>query len=94
MRIDTEAAAGLDSGAVQALVEGRHGDPFSILGPHEMGGRMVCSFCLNGAAARLICGAHAQGPLWWNGRRGRLKICCLQGRAGSSPARGTTASAD
>ena len=40
MRIDTEAAAGLDSGAVQALVEGRHGDPFSILGPHEMGGRM------------------------------------------------------
>ena len=28
-------------------------------------------------------------PLWWNGRRGRLKICCSQGRAGSSPARGT-----
>ena len=28
-------------------------------------------------------------PLWRNGRRGRLKICCLHGRAGSSPARGT-----
>src|SRR5690348_2205820 len=29
-------------------------------------------------------------PLWRNGRRGRLKICCLHGRAGSSPARGTS----
>ena len=28
-------------------------------------------------------------PQWRNGRRGRLKICCLQGRAGSSPAWGT-----
>src|ERR1700743_2650808 len=28
-------------------------------------------------------------PLWRNGRRGRLKICCPHGRAGSSPARGT-----
>jgi 1,4-alpha-glucan branching enzyme len=30
-----------DPGAVQALVEGRHGDPFSILGPHASGGDMV-----------------------------------------------------
>ena len=29
-------------------------------------------------------------PLWRNGRRGRLKICCSQGRGGSSPSRGTT----
>jgi hypothetical protein len=28
-------------------------------------------------------------PLWRNGRRGRLKICCSQGRGGSSPSRGT-----
>ncbi len=28
-------------------------------------------------------------PQWRNGRRGRLKICCPQGRAGSSPAWGT-----
>src|SRR5579859_4193877 len=28
-------------------------------------------------------------PQWWNGRRGRLKICCPRGRAGSSPAWGT-----
>ena len=27
-------------------------------------------------------------PLWWNGRHGRLKICCFW-RAGSSPVRGT-----
>jgi len=28
-------------------------------------------------------------PQWRNGRRGRLKICCRQRRAGSSPAWGT-----
>ena len=33
-------------------------------------------------------------PLWRNGRRGRLKICWPQGRAGSSPARGTTFPSD
>ena len=31
----------------------------------------------------------ASEPPWRNGRRGRLKICCPQGRAGSSPAGGT-----
>ena len=28
-------------------------------------------------------------PGWRNGRHGRLKICCSQGREGSSPSRGT-----
>ena len=28
----------IDQGAVQAIVEGRHGDPFAVLGPHEAGG--------------------------------------------------------
>ena len=28
-------------------------------------------------------------PKCWNGRHNRLKICCPQGRAGSSPALGT-----
>ena len=28
-------------------------------------------------------------PCGGTGRRGKLKICCPQGRAGSSPARGT-----
>ena len=31
----------------------------------------------------------AAWPQWRNGRRDRLKICCPQGRAGSSPAWGT-----
>jgi hypothetical protein len=29
-------------------------------------------------------------PGWRNGRRARLKICCPRGRAGSSPALGTS----
>src|SRR5262249_33937574 len=35
MTIGQDALAGLSGDAVQALVDGRHGDPFSILGPHE-----------------------------------------------------------
>ena len=33
--------------------------------------------------------APGRGPCGGIGRRGRLKICCLHGRAGSIPARGT-----
>lgn len=32
---------------------------------------------------------NSDRPWWWNGRHGRLKICCSQGREGSSPSRGT-----
>ncbi|WP_181700495.1 1,4-alpha-glucan branching protein GlgB [Chthonobacter albigriseus] len=32
-----DPAFGLDHAAVQALVEGRHGDPFTLLGPHRLG---------------------------------------------------------
>ena len=31
----------IPSAAVQALVDGRHGDPFSILGPHQCGSMSV-----------------------------------------------------
>ena len=41
---------------------------------------------LTGAFA---CPMYRPVPQWRNGRRGRLKICCLKGRAGSSPAWGT-----
>ncbi len=42
------------------------------------------------AGANLVMIPHPmEKPQWRNGRRGRLKICCLQGRAGSSPAWGT-----
>jgi 1,4-alpha-glucan branching enzyme len=31
----------LDAGAIEAIVQGRHGDPFSVLGPHIAGGTRV-----------------------------------------------------
>ena len=37
----------------------------------------------------MIAGLSGACPCGGIGRRGRLKICCLHGRAGSSPARGT-----
>ena len=39
----------LDSGAVQALVEGRHGDPFAVLGPHDVDGATMVRVLLPGA---------------------------------------------
>ncbi len=39
MMAGTDAALGLDPGAVEAIVEGRHGDPFAVLGPHDVGNR-------------------------------------------------------
>jgi len=41
--------AGLDAGAVEALVAGRHGDPFAVLGPHLVDGRWVVRTLLPGA---------------------------------------------
>ena len=40
--------------------------------------------------ARRLPHVPASSPSGGIGRRGRLKICCPQGRAGSSPARGTS----
>ena len=35
----------LQSAAIEAIVEGRHGDPFAVLGPHETDGAIVlCAF--------------------------------------------------
>jgi 1,4-alpha-glucan branching enzyme len=46
---------GVDQTAVAALVEGRHGDPFAILGPHrDDGGRTVIRAFLPGAAGLAI----------------------------------------
>ena len=36
-----EALAGQAAEAIQALVVGRHGNPFTLLGPHEVNGRPV-----------------------------------------------------
>ncbi|MGF9691614.1 1,4-alpha-glucan branching protein GlgB [Rhizobium sp. 0TCS1.26] len=45
----SELLAGLDRDAVNALVDGRHGDPFSILGPHVVNGVTVVRVFLPGA---------------------------------------------
>ncbi len=47
-------------------------------------------FSIEGPALASMMRPALREPLWRNGRRGRLKICCWQQRAGSSPARGTT----
>jgi 1,4-alpha-glucan branching enzyme len=47
----SELLAGVDPYAVAALVEGRHGDPFSILGRHQAGGASVIRALLPGAVA-------------------------------------------
>ena len=38
-----------DHGAMQAIIEGRHGDPFSVLGPHEVDGAMAVRVFLPGS---------------------------------------------
>src|SRR5262245_50490695 len=56
MTIDTsELLAGLHSDAVSALVAGRHGDPFAILGPHrDADGRLIVRAFLPGSAGLSI----------------------------------------
>jgi 1,4-alpha-glucan branching enzyme len=34
-------APSLDAATVSAIVDGRHGDPFAVLGPHEVAGKLV-----------------------------------------------------
>ncbi|MBY5336523.1 1,4-alpha-glucan branching protein GlgB [Rhizobium leguminosarum] len=47
----SELLSGIGQDALWALIEGRHGDPFSILGPHESGGMMIVRVYLPGAEA-------------------------------------------
>jgi 1,4-alpha-glucan branching enzyme len=47
----SELLSGIDREALNALVEGRHGDPFSILGPHPVHGVTVVRAFLPGAEA-------------------------------------------
>ena len=44
----------IDSGAAQAIVEGRHGDPFAVLGPHPKGKDWVVTVFVPGAAKLLL----------------------------------------
>ncbi|MFP3386608.1 GlgB N-terminal domain-containing protein, partial [Tritonibacter sp. SIMBA_163] len=43
--------ANIDHAALQALVEGRHGDPFTILGRHPVGNTNVVRAFLPGATS-------------------------------------------
>ncbi len=41
----------LDAATLSAIVDGRHGDPFAVLGPHEVGGKLVIRAFLPAAAS-------------------------------------------
>ena len=51
MLVQDRLLAGIDDQAVQALVDGRHGDPFAILGQHEAERGTVVRALLPGAVA-------------------------------------------
>jgi 1,4-alpha-glucan branching enzyme len=52
--------AGLESGAIRAIVEGRHGDPFAVLGPHPAGdgATVVRTFMPNARAVQVVDEGH------------------------------------
>ena len=47
-----------DAGAVEAILRGQHGDPFSVLGPHRVGGRYAIRAFLPDAAWVDVVGAN------------------------------------
>jgi 1,4-alpha-glucan branching enzyme len=59
----TDAALGLDPGAAQALLEGRHGDPFALLGPHRAGDRALVRTFQPGADAVEVVAREDGAPL-------------------------------
>ncbi|WP_181708316.1 1,4-alpha-glucan branching protein GlgB [Chthonobacter rhizosphaerae] len=64
--------AGLDAGAVRAIVEGSHGDPFAVLGPHRTArGSVIRAFLPNARAAEVRADdrtvgtfSHVEDGLW------------------------------
>ena len=52
MTIGQDCLVGIGAEAVQALVDGRHGDPFSILGPHSRSSMSIVRALAPGAIAR------------------------------------------
>jgi 1,4-alpha-glucan branching enzyme len=63
-----ELLSGVDPYAVEALVEGRHGDPFSVLGRHQAGENLVVRALLPGAVAVEVLGHDSNVVL------GRLEL--------------------
>jgi 1,4-alpha-glucan branching enzyme len=59
----SELLSGVDPYAVEALVEGRHGDPFSVLGRHQAGENLVVRALLPGAVAVEVLGHDSSAVL-------------------------------
>jgi 1,4-alpha-glucan branching enzyme len=55
--------AGVDEAGLQALVEGRHGDPFAILGPHPVGGGSIVRVFMPGATSVELLAQDSGSPL-------------------------------
>ena len=53
----------LDPGTAQAIVEGRHGDPFAVLGPHQVGVDWVVTAFVPGAERLWLLGAKSAKPV-------------------------------
>jgi 1,4-alpha-glucan branching enzyme len=51
MTVGQDCLVGIDAAAVQTLVDGRHGDPFSILGPHNLNSMSIVRALAPGAQA-------------------------------------------
>ncbi len=72
--VDLGLREGLTDGAVRAITEGTHGDPFALLGPHRVSGArtVIRTFKPNARAIALISSdgrklsdfQHVEGGLW------------------------------
>ncbi len=60
---ETTLTPGLDNGAALAIVEGRHGDAFAVLGPHERAGKWVVTAFVPGAEALWLLPAGRAEPV-------------------------------
>ncbi|MCU0900168.1 MAG: 1,4-alpha-glucan branching protein GlgB [Cypionkella sp.] len=71
----------IDDATAWALVEGRHGDPFSVLGPHQRGGKWVVTAFVPGADSLTVLTGKAGKELpathWGHG----LFLCTLPRRS-------------
>ena len=79
----------LDADAIRAVVEGRHGDPFAVLGPHRVqtpdGAAVAVRAIVPGAAAVRIVPADAPPTSMERLHPvGSLKQCCPTGPTCSS----------
>jgi len=54
------AHAAIPPDTIAAIVEGRHADPFAVLGPHEVGGRLMLRAYVPGATTLDAVGADGQ----------------------------------